>query len=193
LVSWTCTGPSEHRHRQISPIATDGLSLKENTPHSMTVAAETRRAVRANPFLRDALRAGCVNYTAAARFLDVGEEEAVAAALRRYAEDLPDYDRPVPEGRTRVNMRSGLGPTDDPDEALLRVGDTLLAPGGGDLTGITAAGDGVDPRTLGYVLARLDAEGVAVGAAGATDGVLLVAVNRRDGPDAIRVVEDALA
>jgi hypothetical protein len=158
----------------------------------MTVAAETRRAARANPFLRDALRAGCVNYTAAARFLDVGEEEAVAAALRRYAEDLPDYERPAPDGGARVNMRSGLGPTGDPDEALLRVADMLLAPDGGDLTGVTATGDGVDPRTLGYVLARLDAEGVAVGAAGATDGVLLVAVSRRDGPDALRVVEDAL-
>ena len=164
-----------------------------HAPHThMTVAAETRRAVRANPFLRDALRAGCVNYTAAARFLDVGDEEAVAAALRRYAEDLPEYERSVPVGRTRVNMRSGLGPTDAPDEALLRVADTLLAPGTGDLTGITATGDGVDPRTLGYVLARLDAEGVAVGAAGATDGALLVAVNRRDGPDALRVVEAAL-
>ncbi|MEF8868800.1 MAG: hypothetical protein V5A85_09805 [Haloarculaceae archaeon] len=158
----------------------------------MTVAAETRRAVRAHPFLRDALRAGCVNYTAAARFLDLGEEEAVAAALGRYAEDLPDYERPAPAGRVRVNMRSGLGPTEDPEEALLRVADTLLAPGGGDLTGITATGDGVDPRSLGHVLARLDAEGVAVGAAGATDGVLLVAVNRRDGPDALRYVEDAL-
>ena len=158
----------------------------------MTVAAETRRAVRANPFLRDALRAGCANYTAAARFLDVGEEEAVAAALRRYAEDLPEYERPAPDDGARVTMRSGLGPTTDPDEALLRVADTLLAPGGGDLTGITATGDGVDPRTLGYVLARLDAEGVPIGAAGATDGVLLVAVNRRDGPDALRVVEDAL-
>ena len=120
----------------------------------MTVAAETRRAVRASPFLRDALRAGCVNYTAAARFLDVCEEEAVAAALGRYAEDLPDYERPAPAGRVRVNMRSGLGPTEDPEEALLRVADTLLAPGGGDLTGITATGDGVDPRSLGHVLAR---------------------------------------
>lgn len=159
----------------------------------MTIAAETRRAVRARPFLRDALRAGCVNYTAAARFLDLGDEEAVAVALRRYAEDLPAYERPTPEGRVRVDMRSGLGPTTDPDEALLQVADTLLAPDGGDLTGITATGDGVDPRTLGHVLSRLDAEGVAVGAAGATDGVLLVAVNRRDGPDALRYVEDALA
>lgn len=159
----------------------------------MTIAAETRRAVRARPFLRDALRAGCVNYTAAARFLDIGDEEAVAVALRRYAEDLPEYERPTSGGRVRVNMRSGIGPTTDPEEALLRVADTLFAPDGGDLTGITATGDGVAPRTLGHVLVRLDAEGVAVGAVGATDGVLLVAVNRRDGPDALRYVEDTLA
>ncbi|MFC7226762.1 hypothetical protein N0B31_05050 [Salinirubellus salinus] len=158
----------------------------------MTVAADTRRAVRANPFVRDALRAGICNYTAAARFLGVGEEEAVAAALRRYAEDLADYEPPTPAGRVRVNMQSGLGPTDDPDAALVRVADTMLAPGGGDLTGITATGDGVDPVTLAHVVARLDAEGVAVGAAGATDGVLVVAVNRRDGPDALRDVEDAV-
>jgi hypothetical protein len=159
----------------------------------MTVAADTRRAVRANPFLHDALRAGVCNYTAAARFLDVGEQEAVAAALRRYAEDLPEFDSPAPDGRVRVNMQSGLGPTDDPEAALLRVADTLLAPDGGDLTAITATGDGVDPVTLAHVVARLDAEGVAVGAAGATDGVLVVAVNRRDGPDALRYVEDAVA
>jgi hypothetical protein len=158
----------------------------------MTVAADTRRAVRATPFVRDALRAGICNYTAAARFLDVGEEEAVAAALRRYAEDLAAYEPPTPEGRVRVNMQSGLGPTDDPDAALLRVADTMLAPGGGDLTGITATGDGVDPVTLAHVVARLDAEGVAVGAAGATDGVLVVTVNRRDGPDALRYVESAV-
>jgi hypothetical protein len=158
----------------------------------VTVAADTRRAVRERPFLRDALRAGVLNYTAAARFLDVGDEEAVAAALRRYAEDLPDYATPTPQGRVRVNIQSGLGPTDDPEEALIRVSDTLLAPGGGDLTGITATGDGVDPVTLSQVVGRLDAEGVAVGAAAATDGVLVVAVNRRDGPDALRYVENAV-
>jgi len=158
----------------------------------MSLAAETRQAVRARPFLRDALRAGVVNYTAAARYLGLGDEEAVAAALRRYAEDLPDYEPPGSDADARVTMRSGLGPTDEPGEALLRVGDVSLAPESGDLTGVTATGDGVDPRALGNVLARLDSEGVAVGAAGATDGVLLVAVNRRDGPDALRVVEDAL-
>jgi len=57
----------------------------------MTVAADARAAVREHPFLETALRAGVVNYTAAARFLDVGAEEAVAAALRRYAAELDDY------------------------------------------------------------------------------------------------------
>jgi hypothetical protein len=135
---------------------------------------------------------GVCNYTAAARFLDVGEEEAVAAALRRYAADLPPYAVPVPEGRIRVNMQSGLGPTHDPEEALLRISDTLLAPHGGDLTAVTATGDGVEPLTLAYAISRLDAEGVAVGAAGVTDGVLIALVNRRDGPDALRYMEDAL-
>jgi len=160
----------------------------------MSLASETREAVRAHPFLHTALRAGVVNYAAAARFLDVGDQDAVTAALRRYAADLSDYEPPASgAGRTRVTMQSGVGPTTDPDEALVRVGDTLLADGeSGDLTAVTAAGDGVDPRTLGYVLSRLDAEGVAVGAAGATDGLLLVAVTRRDGPDALRMVEDAL-
>ena len=73
----------------------------------MTVAAEAREAVRERPFLETALRAGVVNYTAAARFLEVGDEEAVAAALRRYAGELDDY-RP-PDRRASVSMRSGVG------------------------------------------------------------------------------------
>jgi hypothetical protein len=73
----------------------------------MSVAADTREAVRDRPFLRAALRAGVVNYAAAADFLDVdADREAVAAALRRYAADLPDYgtdDRDV-----TVRMRRGV-------------------------------------------------------------------------------------
>ena len=54
----------------------------------MSLASDTRDAVRRRSFLHAALAAGVVNYTAAARYLDVGEEEAVVAALRRYAEEL---------------------------------------------------------------------------------------------------------
>ena len=154
----------------------------------MTVASEAREAVRREPFLYAALRAGVLNYTAAARYLDVGEEEAVVAALRRYAEDLPAPGER--DGGVRVDMRSGLG-TCAPAEALLVVGDTALGPGGGDLTAIVANGD-LSALDLGDVLARLAVEGVTVTAAGASDGHLVVAVPRRAGVDALRYAEDAL-
>lgn len=154
----------------------------------MTVASEAREAVRREPFLHAALRAGVLNYTAAARYLDVGDEEAVAAALRRYAADLP-----APEGHqggTRIDMRSGLGAC-APDDALLTVGDASFGPGGGELTAIVATGD-VSAAGLGDVLARLSVEEVDVTAAGARDGHLAVVVARRAGIDALRYVEDAL-
>ncbi|WP_299264857.1 DUF7523 family protein [Halorientalis sp.] len=177
----------------------------------MSLAARTREAVRAHPFLYDGLRAGVVNYTAAARFLDLGgedgdtvglesdepsaataPEEAVVAALRRYAEDLPGYD---PEGTdARVSMESGLGVVESGEtaDALLTVGDASLVPAGGELTGILASGD-VDAAALAHVLNRLRAEEVAVTAAGVGDDALLVVVERRAGADAVRAVETALS
>ncbi|MFD1587242.1 hypothetical protein ACFR9U_09620 [Halorientalis brevis] len=159
----------------------------------MSLAERTREAVRANPFLYEALRAGVVNYTAAARFLDLGvdDQEAVVAALRRYAEDLPEYDA---TGRdARVNMESGVGVAEDADQAdaLLTVGETRLVSGGGSLTAILAGGD-VDARSLGHVLTHLGAEGIDVEAAGTASDALTVVVSRRAGPDALRAVEAAL-
>ncbi|RXK49530.1 DUF7523 family protein [Halorientalis pallida] len=160
----------------------------------MSLASRTREAVRRHPFLYEALRAGVVNYTAAARYLDLGadDHEAVVAALRRYAEDLPEYD-PVGTG-ARVSMESGLGETDrdgDPAEALLAVGDTALVRGEGRLTGILATGD-VDAEALAHVLGHLRAQGVTVRAAGVAGEALLVVVERRAGADAVRAVEAAL-
>jgi|APHM01.1.fsa_nt_gi hypothetical protein len=58
---------------------------------SMSLAAETREAVRERPVLYDALRAGIVNYTAAAERLALnGDREAIATALRRFAESLSE-------------------------------------------------------------------------------------------------------
>jgi hypothetical protein len=88
-------------------------------------------------------------------------------------------------------MKSGLGETEDADDALLAVGDTSLAPDAGPLTGILAEGD-VDATALGHVLGRLAVEDIEVRAAGVAGEALLVAVERRDGPDAVRLVEDAL-
>lgn len=173
----------------------------------MSVAERARAAVRARPSLHDALRAGVVNHAALAAELDVdGDPEAVAAALRRYAATL---DAPGREERsTRVTMHSGVGPAGragdasapaEADEAggaradsrpLLVVGGTALR-SDGSLTAVRASGD-VDGPALAAVLARLRVEGVDVEAAGVGGDSLLVAVARRDGPDALRLVEDAL-
>jgi hypothetical protein len=155
----------------------------------MSLAAATRDAVRERPFLYDALRAGVVNYTAAARTLDVeGDTDAVATALRRFAEELPDG--PAHDSEARVSMQSGLGRVDGGD-ALLTVGDTRLGEGAGSLTGIVASGD-LEPAGLGAVLGRLRGADIAVEAAGVGDETLVVVVQRRDGPDALRVVEAAV-
>ena len=170
----------------------------------MTLAADTRRAVRRNPFVHRALRAGVLNYTAAARFLGVGETDAVVAALRRYTENLPEYETAPREAR--VTMRSGLGiesgggseSHEIGDEDDRNGGDALLAVGGvalvdgGSLTGVLVVGD-VDARALAAALDRLAVADVAVVAAGVAGEALVVAVERRDGPDAVRIVEDALS
>jgi len=155
----------------------------------MSLAAATRDAVRKRPFLYDALRAGVCNYTAAARTLDIdGETDAVATALRRFAEELDDD--PAHDGEARVSMASGLGRSED-GLALLTVGDTHFADGAGSLTGIVASGD-VSVAALGDVLGRLRASDIPVEAAGVGDETLVVVVERRSGPDALRVVEGAV-
>jgi len=156
----------------------------------MSLAAATRDAVRERPFLYDALRAGVVNYTAAARTLDIdGEAEAIATALRRFAEELDDD--PSHDSDARVSMQSGLGRVESPDTAsavVLGVGDTTFAGDAGSLTGIVATGD-LSPAALSEVLGRLRATGTPVEAAGVTDDALVVVVGRRAGPDALRTVE----
>jgi len=155
----------------------------------MSLAERTRSAAREHPFVVAALRAGVLNYAAAARFLGVeGDEEAVATALRRFAGELPDYGT---VGRdVRVTMHRGVGPA-APGETLLAVGDLALAPDGGDLTAVVASGE-VDATALAATLQRLAVEGVAAEAAGVGDDTLAVVVGRRDGPDALRAVETTL-
>ena len=156
----------------------------------MSLAAATRDAVRERPFLYDALRAGIVNYTAAARTLDIdGEEEAIATALRRFAEELPTD--PPHDSDARVSMQSGLGRVESPgaeSPIVLQIGDAAFAEDAGSLTGIVATGD-LSPPALAEVLGRLRAADVSVDAAGGTDAALVVVVSRRAGPDALRMVE----
>lgn len=158
----------------------------------MSLAADTRRAVDAHPFLHAALRAGVVNYTAAARFLAVdGETDAVATALRRYSDELEALG---PSNRSvRVRMQSGVGPVDDPDEALLVVGSTVLGTGSDSsaYTAIVATGE-VDAEAVSTALASLHIAGIEVIAAGFEPETLVVAVERLDGANAVRAVESAL-
>jgi len=160
----------------------------------MSLAAETRAAVRARPWLLSALRAGVVNYAAAADSLDVeGDREAIATALRRFEADLSPTGAEARD--VTVRMRSGVGLIDREEggDAGRADGDPLLPVGGdGELTAITAHGD-VDARALSTVIDRLDADTVVVDAAGVAGDRLVVAVPRSDGPNALRTVEEALA
>lgn len=161
-----------------------------------SLAERTRAAVDDRPFLRAALAAGVANYAAAARLLDVsGETDAVATALRRYADDL---SYATEDADARVTMESGLGRvagresgSGDDDGGLLAVNGTAYASGAGSLTCVLAVGD-VDARALAAVLDRLGVTGVDPAAAGFAGDALVVVVERRDGPTALRVVEGAL-
>ncbi|MFC6864484.1 hypothetical protein ACFQGE_13585 [Halomicroarcula sp. GCM10025817] len=157
----------------------------------MSLASETRDAVRARPFLYDALRAGVVNYTAAARTLDVdGEVDAVATALRRFAEELPEYSPPA--GEARVSMETGLGPVDaETTDPLLVVGDARFGRDAGSLTAVVATGD-LSGAALADVLGRSGTADVDVEAAAVGGETLVVVVERRDGPDTLRLVEAAV-
>ena len=166
----------------------------------MSLAADTRDAVRARPFVFDALRAGLLNHSAAAAWLvetaDLGgDPDAVAAALRRFREDLPPHA--TASRRATVSMRSGVGlaagegsSDASAGEPLLRGGDAALVPEG-DHTAIVATGD-VDAAALAAALRRRPVRDVDVAAAGVAGDALVCVVGRRDGPDAVRVVEGAL-
>jgi hypothetical protein len=171
---------------------TDSFLTTAGGGSNVTLAADTREAARAHPFLHDALRAGVVNYTAAARFLGVGGDvEAGATALRRYAESL---EEDASEDRNRpatVTMQRGTGVAQAGEEAVLTVGDAGLVPGEGSLTVVLATGT-VDATTLERVLGRFRIADVTVEAAGLTDGSLSVAVPDRRAATAVRLVEDCV-
>ena len=172
----------------------------------MSLAADARQAVRARPFLSRALRAGVVNYRAAADSLDLdGDPEAVATALRRFADDLDPLSTRAIEATVR--MQSGVRLVDidvdvddaggeddasrvDPEDLVASVGRTRVVRGG-DLTAIRARGD-VDAAACSHVLDRLALSSVVVDAAAVGGDELIVVVSRRQGATALRLVEDAL-
>lgn len=134
----------------------------------MSLAAEAREAVREHPFLLSALRAGVVNHRAAAEFLELdGDPDAVATALRRFAETLPEYET---ESRdARVTMHSGVGVVGgrtDPGD-----GDGGTDPG--DVDGGTDPGNVDGDTDIGDVDGGTDTDG-DVGAVEETESLLLI-------------------
>lgn len=156
----------------------------------MSLAAQTRTAVRKHPFLLDALRAGVLNYTAAARFLDVeGDEEAIATALRRYGEELDGYEETATSATVTMQRRVGIAQAPAPD-ALFQLGDVGVT-ADGPYTAISASGD-VPPEALGAVCGHLRAAGIDLAAAAGVDGEVTLVVDTDDAVDALRIVEDAV-
>ena len=168
----------------------------------MSLAADTREAVRQRPTLYDALQAGILNYTAAADSLDIdGDTDAIATALRRFGESLSTADNEEkPDRSITVRMESGIDRVDtDARLAVDGVGfgvDTDTEPAADvaaespSLTAIQATGD-VDSDLLATVLDRLRIADIEVAAAGVADDTLVVVVPRRAGATALRLVETA--
>jgi len=149
----------------------------------MTLAEQARKAASEHPFIRDALEAGVLNYSAAARFLDIGDEEAVAAALRRYGEELT---REQPETDVRVTMETGLGRSEG--DGLLAIGNAEFVPGAGSLTAISVSGS-CSVRLFRRILGRCETADVEILAAGCSNDGIVVVVARQNGPDALRLIE----
>ncbi len=156
----------------------------------MSLAGETRRAIDRHPFLECGLRAGVVNYTAAARYLEVeGETDAIATAIRRYGEELSSLETTAVDARVR--MESGVGVLEDATDPLCVVGGVAFGADAGDQTAIVATGE-VDAAALATVLELLAIEGIDPTASAVAGETLLVVVARTDGATALRTVESAL-
>lgn len=157
----------------------------------MSLAARTRSAVDERPALYEALRAGIVNYSAVARQLPVdGDEDAIATALRRYADELSAPTEPDVDARVRMESGLAWGEQADADEPVLAVGTGALDDGT-ERTAIVATGT-IPTGVLATVLSRLDIADIAVDGAGVGDSALVVSVPRAEGANALRIVEDVL-
>jgi len=167
----------------------------------MSVAAATREAVRDRPALYDALRAGVLNYTAAADELPVdGDREAIATALRRFADELA-AEGPAPRSDRSITVRlhSDISPTDCPETLLAIDGHGLVhakaVPAGDEpaidtdgQTALQVTGD-VDARLLAAAIDRLHIAEIPVAATGLTAESMVVVVPRRKGPTAVQLIE----
>lgn len=156
----------------------------------MNTAEITREAATRHPFLVEALRAGIVNYTAAARFLDVGEVDVVAAALRRFAAELPATE--PAERELRIRMLTGVEKVPRADGAILSVDERGFGVGRGEHSAIQIEGP-IDSTFVAGVWGQLAVAGVEVVAAAHDHDRLVIVVSKNDGPRVIQLIEEANA
>lgn len=153
----------------------------------MSLASRARSEVDRYPFLRRGLQAGVINYTAAARFLDIdGDIDAVATALRRYANELDDprfSDRTV-----AIRMQSGVDLRTETDDRLLVVDDVGVESDGGPYTAISVSG-AIEIDRYRRALAILDAEGIETVASGISDETMVVITPNQQAARAVDVIE----
>lgn len=135
----------------------------------MSLAASTRRKVKNTPYLYDALRAGIVNYSAAARMLDLeGEDTAVSVSLQRLSKDLSPLEMSSVDANITINS----------DEVKQRV--KILIEGG------------VDAKILSHLILVCHMNEIHVREASMEDKKINIVVGWKDGPNSLRLIEMAL-
>lgn len=151
----------------------------------MSLASRTRDTVKKYPCIHEALRTGVINYSAAARFLPVsGDTEAIASALRRYAEELPD---PTPKPRDiSITMHTSY-----PDQLTGLPAEIPEPSDEGPVTWLCVSGD-ITPVLVGSVLLGCKIHEIPVLAVTATDGTAVLSVPRSAGAAALRCMENVI-
>ena len=135
----------------------------------MSLAAITRRAVRKTPYLYDALRAGIVNYSAAARMLNLeGQDAAISVSLQRLSKELP----PLEVASIDANI------TISSDETKQRAKIVIEGP--------------VDAKALSHLILVCHMNEIRIIEASVVRGEIDIVVEWKDGPNSLRLIERAL-
>lgn len=156
----------------------------------MSLAERTRDAVQQTPFLHEALRTGVLNYRAAARTLDIdGDEDAIATALRRYADTLSE---PIQQSTPVVRVKRGVGIADSSEPSsspLLQIGETTVIDQG-DQTAVLISGS-CSTMDQARVLTRLGIADIETYACGFSSETGIIVVSNADGMRALRLIEQS--
>ncbi len=144
----------------------------------MSLASRTRETVKKYPCIHEALRAGVINYSAAARYLPIsGDTEAIASALRRYGEQLDNqtdqyFDLSITMHTSYPLQLTDLPPTIEKDS----------------VTWLCVSGD-ITPIVVGSLLLGCKSHEIPVHAVSANERTAVICVPRTSGATALRCIE----